>query len=195
MARPPAFTDDQLLDAALALLATGGPGSATIAAISEATGAPVGSIYHRFASRELLMARLWMRTVSAFQRGFIASLVEEDPEQAAHIAIEYVLGWAREHPAQTRLLILYRREDLVARWPEELGRELADLGRDLEAALRGHAQARYGRNDGDAVARVRFALVDIPYAGLRRYVLTGGPPAALHEVLVATCRFALAGPT
>lgn len=192
MARPAAFTDDQILDAALALLAAGGPGAATIAAISEATGAPVGSIYHRFASRELLMARVWMRIVAAFQRGFIQALADEDSERAAVRAIDHVLRWAREQPAEMRVLVLYRREDLAARWPEELGRDLAGLRRGLEVALRDYARARYGRDDQDAVARVTFALVDIPYAAVRRYVLTrGSMPAAVAEVLVPTCRFAL----
>ncbi len=193
MARPAAFTDDQLLDGALRLLAAGGPGAATIAAISEATGAPVGSIYHRFASRELLMARLWMRTVVAFQCGFIQALADEDPERAVAMAIDHVVGWAREHPAQMRVLVLYRREDLAARWPEELGRELAGLRRELEVALCDYARARYGGDDEDALARVTFALVDIPYAAVRRYVLTRGDlPAAIADVLVPTCRFALA---
>lgn len=195
MARPAAFTDDQLLDGALTLLAAGGPGAATIAAISEATGAPVGSIYHRFASRELLMARLWMRTVVAFQRGFIQALADEDPERAVVMAIDHVVGWAREHPAEMRVLILYRREDLAARWPEELGQELAGLRRELETALQDHARARYGCDDEDAVARVIFALVDVPYAAVRRYVLARGDlPAAVAELLLPTCRFALAAP-
>lgn len=193
MARPAAFTDDQLLDAVLTLVAAGGPGAATIAAISEATGAPVGSIYHRFASRELLMARLWMRTVAAFQRGFIQALADEDPKQVAVSAVDFVLGWAQKHPAEMRVLLLYRREDLAAGWPEELGRELAALRRELEAALRDYARSRYGRDDEDAVARVTFALVDIPYAAVRRYVLTsGGLPAGVADVVVQTCRFALA---
>jgi len=193
LARPAAFTDDQILDAALALLAAGGPGAATIAAISEATGAPVGSIYHRFASRELLMARVWMRIVAAFQRGFIQALEDEDPEVAAVGAIDHVLGWAQEQPAEMRVLVLYRREDLAARWPQELGLELAGLRRELEVALRDYARARYGRDDEDAVARVTFGLVDIPYAAVRRYVLTHGSlPAAVAEALVPTCLFALA---
>jgi AcrR family transcriptional regulator len=193
MARPPAFTDDQLLDGALSLLAAGGPGAATIAAISEVTGAPVGSIYHRFASRELLMARLWMRTVTAFQAGFIHALADDDPERAARDAIDHVIGWAGEHPAEMRVLVLHRREDLATRWPDELGRELVNIRQGLESAIRGHARARYGRDDDEAVARVTFALVDIPYAAVRRYVLTGGGmPAAVAEALVPTCRFALA---
>jgi len=193
LARPAAFTDDQLLDGALTLLAAGGPGAATIAAISEVTGAPVGSIYHRFASRELLMARLWMRTVAAFQRGFVLALAEEDPERAVVGVVDHLLGWAGEHPAEMRVLVLHRREDLAARWPEELGRELAGLRQELEAALRTYARARYGRDDEDAVGRVTFALVDIPYAAVRRYVLTrGSMPAAVAEALVPTCVFALA---
>lgn len=193
MARPPAFTDDQLLDGALSLLAAGGPGAATIAAISEATGAPVGSIYHRFASRELLMARLWMRTVAAFQRGFIQALVDEDPERAAVRTIEHLVEWAGEHSAEMRVLVLHRREDLASQWPEELGQESASLRRELDTALHDYARARYGRDDEDAVAQVTFALLDIPYAAVRRYILTrGAMPTVVAELLVPTCRFALA---
>lgn len=194
MARPATFTDDELLDAALALVAAHGPGAATIAAISATTGAPVGSIYHRFASRELLMARLWIRTVGPFQRGFVQALTDEDPDRASVRAIEFVLGWADERPAEMRVLVLHRREDLAARWPEELGQELARFRRELDDALRAHARARYGADDPEAMARVAFALVDIPYAAVRRYVRVGGGlPPAVADIVVPTCRFALAG--
>ncbi len=139
------------------------------------------------------MARLSMRTVGAFQRGFIGALAEQDPELADVGAVDHLVGWAGEHPAEMRVLALHRREDLAARWPQELGRELADLRQELEVALRHHARARYSRDEGDAVARVTFALVDIPYAAVRRYVLTGGSmPATVAEALVPTCRVALA---
>ncbi|MEJ7734392.1 MAG: TetR family transcriptional regulator [Polyangiaceae bacterium] len=46
--RPAKFDREELLDAALALVAEGGPAALTLAALARAAGAPTGSIYHRF---------------------------------------------------------------------------------------------------------------------------------------------------
>lgn len=174
-----------MLDAALGLVAEGGPGAATVAGIARTLGAPVGSIYHRFESRDLLLARLWIRTVKRFQRGFIEALGGDDLDEAALGAALYNVAWSREHPEEARVLLLYRREDLAERWPEELGEELAALNTDVEKALRDHALRRYGEDGGAAaVRRVVFALVDVPYAAGRRHLINGEPPPPLVDELV-----------
>jgi AcrR family transcriptional regulator len=119
--RPAKFDEDQILDAALRLVADGGPNAATIAAIADALGALVGSIYHLFRSRDLLLAKLWIRTVKRFQAGFLRALEADDLDAAALGAALHNLEWTREHPDEARVLLLYRREDLAERWPEELG--------------------------------------------------------------------------
>src|SRR5215204_5291529 len=63
MARPQLHPTDTMLDAARDLLLEDGSRSATIEAIASSSGAPTGSIYHRFGSRDALIARLWMRAV------------------------------------------------------------------------------------------------------------------------------------
>lgn len=194
MARPAMFRDDQLLDAALALVAAGGPNSATIAAISASVGAPVGSIYHRFESRELLMAHLWIRSVKRFQGGFLDALATDDLDAAAVGAVRHAARWSCQHPAEVRVLLLHRREDLATTWPSQLGEELADLNRGVEQALRSHARRRYGDDDEVAMARVTLALVDLPYAAARRYLVGGtSPTPTVEDLLVATCRFVLDG--
>jgi AcrR family transcriptional regulator len=165
--RPAKFTEDRIVDAALGLVAEGGPWAATIAGIARALGAPVGSIYHRFGSRDLLLARLWIRTVKRFQRGFVGVLEGDDLDEAALGAALYNVAWAREHPEEARVLLLYRREDLAERWPEELGEELAALNTGVEKAMRDHALRRYGEGGAAAVRRVVFALVDVPYRPTR----------------------------
>ena len=70
MGRPPKFDSQQILDATALLIAEGGPEQATVASIAKRLGAPSGSIYHRFESRDLLLARLWIRTVHRAQQGF-----------------------------------------------------------------------------------------------------------------------------
>ena len=48
--------------------------AATVSRIATSVGAPVGSVYHRFASRDVLMAELWLRTITRFQDGYLAAL-------------------------------------------------------------------------------------------------------------------------
>jgi AcrR family transcriptional regulator len=183
--RPAKFTEDQMLDAAMRLVAAGGPNAATIAGIAEALGAPVGSIYHRFKSRGLLLARLWIRTVKRFQVGFLRALEAEDLDEAALGAALYNVVWTRRHVDEVQVLLLYRREDLAERWPEELGEELAALNTDVERTVRDHALRRYGERGGaEAVRRVVFALVDVPYAAGRRHLVVGEPPPPLVDELV-----------
>ncbi len=78
MARPRRFTDDQVLDAARDLLADPAITRPRIAAISAASGVHTGSIYVRFASRDELLARLWLRSIRRFQAGLIDALSGPD---------------------------------------------------------------------------------------------------------------------
>jgi AcrR family transcriptional regulator len=183
--RPSKFGEDQIMDAAMRLVAEGGPNAATVAGIAGALGAPVGSIYHRFKSRDLLLARLWIRTVKRFQVGFLRALEADDLDEAALGAALYNVEWTRRHVDEARVLLLYRREDLAERWPEELGEELAALNTDVERAVRDHVLRRYGEGGGaEAVRRVVFALVDVPYAAGRRHLVNGEPPPLLVDELV-----------
>jgi AcrR family transcriptional regulator len=68
-----------MLDVARDLLLEGGAHGATVEAISRASGAPTGSIYHRFGSRDELVTRLWMRAVRRSQAAFLEALDLGDP--------------------------------------------------------------------------------------------------------------------
>jgi AcrR family transcriptional regulator len=114
MGRPAKFDSEQMLDAAAGLVARGGPSRATVAAIAEQLEAPSGSIYHRFESRDLLLARLWIRTARRAQEGFVATLDGPDLADAARQAALHIPRWARSHLDEATVLLLYRREDLAA---------------------------------------------------------------------------------
>jgi AcrR family transcriptional regulator len=192
VARPAKFNEDQILDATLQLVAAGGPGAATMAAIAEAVGAPIGSLYHRFASRELLLARLWIRTIRRFQDGFLKALADDDLDAAAVGAALHGVRWARDHVEEARVLLLYRREDLAARWPAELGEDLAVLNKGVETAIRDHAHRRYGSDDPELLQRLTFALADLPYAAMRRFIAAGeSPPASIDDLVVTACQCVL----
>lgn len=91
----------------------------------------------------------------------------------------HTLRWTREHQAEARLLSLHRREDLLARWPDELGQELADLNRPAGDALTAYANRRYPASRHSA--GLRFALVGIPYAAIREHLTNGTLPTSTNE--------------
>jgi AcrR family transcriptional regulator len=190
--RPAKFDSEQILDITARIIAGGGPGQATVAAIAQRLGAPSGSIYHRFESRDLLLARLWIRTVRSAQEGFVAALTLPDLEQAALEAALHIPRWSRQHLPEATVLLLYRREDLVDRWPEELGPQVAELNKGMEAAVRDFTRRWFGRITPTSVETVAFALVDTPYGASRRYLLAGKPPPpTVDELIVRTCRCVL----
>jgi AcrR family transcriptional regulator len=187
------FDAEDILDTAVRLIARDGASAATASAVAREIGAPSGSIYHRFPSRDLLVARLWLRTVSRFQEGFEAALAIPDVEEAADAAATHTPRWCREHIDEACVLVLHRRRDLTTAWPDELGRELDELGERLGSAIRGFARRRFASANAMVLDHVRFALVDVPYAAVRRYIGDRqAPPAGVDRMILTACRAVLA---
>lgn len=194
MGRTAKFARKDLALAALRLAADRGPQAVTIAAIAAETGAPTGSIYHRYSSREELLAEIWMDVVESFQAGFIERLAEAADVEGAVAAAIYMAEWVREHALEARLLLLHRRQDFVAgEWPASLVERAAALEPAMGMALSAFAKRALQRSDRDLVARLRFALLDAPYGGIKPYVQAGKPvPRVLDELVAATVRAVLA---
>ncbi|HSS09279.1 MAG TPA: TetR/AcrR family transcriptional regulator [Acidimicrobiales bacterium] len=188
MGRPPKFDQEKILDVTARIVAEEGPGQATVATIAKRLGAPSGSIYHRFESKDLLLARLWLRTVRRAQEGFLAALAIEDVDRAAREAALHIPRWSRQHLPEATVLLLYRREDLADHWPAELGDEISELNQGLEQAVRDFTKRRFGRVTPGRLQRVAFALIDVPYGGSRRYLLAGRPPPlSLDDLVLRAC--------
>jgi AcrR family transcriptional regulator len=183
MARPARFTDRDLLEAATQVAASAGPAAATVGAIASAAGAPTGSLYHRFPSRDVLLGTLWLELVGRFQAGWIAAMQAGDTEAAAL----HTPNWVRAHPTEARLLLLHRREDFLAGdWPPDLAERAARVNDRAGGALRAFTRAELGDDLPATVRRVRFALVQIPYAAVRPYLEAAQPPPPDLDALVLT---------
>lgn len=178
MGRSAKFDSDAILDSALALIAESGPAAATIAAIAKHLDAPTGSIYHRFASRELILAELWLRGIARFQPGLIAALDSDDAEAAALHSV----AWCRANLTEATVLMLYRREDLARGWPMELGEQLRNLNAAAEHAYDAFLarHPRIGRNQLD------FVVFDLPLGAVRRHLAHRRPPPAWVDEVVRT---------
>jgi len=145
--------------------------SATIDAISRHSCTPVGSLYHRFGSRDRLLAEMWVRGVRRSQAAFIVAARHREPEQAAVDAALSIYEFVRQHPADARLLTSFRRDDLL-RDPRSPGliRELQQLNQPLEAAVTVLARRVFGKPTRRAVAQTLLATIDIPMGMVRRYL-------------------------
>ena len=194
MPRAPKFAEDQILAAASHLIATHGPSRATIGAIARAVGAPTGSIYHRFDSRDVLLAEVWLRAAAAFQAAFFERLSGSPPQEAGLAAALYMAQRVREHPHEARLLLLHRREDFVDRgWPATMRRRAEQLRRQVERELRAFSRRLCGRQDGRTVRIVAYAVVDAPFAAVRRHVAAHKSPPPDVDLLIRVTYDAVMG--
>jgi AcrR family transcriptional regulator len=183
--RPQLHPSDTMLDAARDLMLEGGSSRATVEAIADVSGAPIGSIYHRFGSRDGLLTRLWIRAVYRSQASFLAALEHENPHAAALAAAQSILEFCEQEPADARLLVSFRREDLIRTAPSgQLADELEELNRPVEAAVVALARRLYGRPTRAALNRTLLAVFDLPYGAVRRYLIAGTKiPAGLRDDL------------
>jgi AcrR family transcriptional regulator len=182
--RPAKFDDGRILDAALAVFSREGPRAVSMSAVARELGAPSGSLYYRFASRDHLLAELWLQTVESFQSAFIAQLGEGDPVEAVAGAAVWVVRWCREHPHEGRLLQLYRREDLIdGPFPTSLGKRARAAGAQLEA-MTSRVLALDWLGSAPERLALRFVLADIPTAAVRTSLAQGQPiPATVDELV------------
>ena len=182
MPRPALHDTDTMLDAARALVLEQGSRAATVEAIAKASGAPSGTIYHRFGSRDELIARLWIRGVQRSQAAFFAALEGLEPREAVLAGGLSILDFCADQPADAKLLVAFRHDDLVRAAPAgPLAEELEQLNQPVERAVVELARGLYGRASRAALDRVLLAVFDLPYGAVRRHLIAGRPlPAGLQ---------------
>lgn len=185
---------EDILDAAGYLLLESGPRAATIDAIAGASGAPKGSIYYRFKSRDEIFARLWIRAVERFQAELLAFADEDDPLEATVSGALAVYDFCDRRRADARLLLSFRQQDL---WDEgvseDLRKRLRDLNGPIARAHRAMAKRLYGDDGRRARERLRRAVFDIPLGIAREHVTSDAPlPAGARTDLERAVRAVLA---
>ncbi len=176
------FSQSDFLAAALAIAIDRGPSAVTVASISERLGAPTGSFYHRFASRNVLLGALWLRTVLNFSQGVSAALDAGDGLGA----VLHTPAWSRENMDEARLLLLYHRNDFIqGQWPEELRHQVAAQTRGMAGGAARFASLVFGHDGADEVRRAQFLLSEIPVAAVRQHLLRGEPPPPMVDHLLS----------
>jgi AcrR family transcriptional regulator len=184
------FDTADFVEAARAVAARNGPAAVTVASVTAHLNAPTGSFYHRFASRDALAGELWLATVLAFQKGFIAAIDAGDGLAAAL----HIPAWSRTHGDDARLLLLYHRNDFIqGEWPRALKQGVAEQARQFEACIAKFARDAFGGRRADNLRRAQFVLADVPLAAVRSHLQKREAPPSLVDELIRTTYRAIVG--
>lgn len=161
-------TRSRILEAARALIVRSGYDQMSIWALSEASGASNGSIYHHFGSRDGVLRELVRRAIADFQFGLVRTLLahEEDAAGGVRAAVTHVLTWSERRADDARLLLAHR--DLVMRHPVDPGFFPA-----VERWLRAQAQAE---RMPEVTPRTAYALAIAPAQAFAEHWLRGLDP-------------------
>ena len=187
MARPVRFTEDSILDGAARAVEKHG-GKVTIAQIAAEVGAPTGSIYHRFPSRDHLLIRLWLRAIRRFHMGLLAA-----PDIAA--TSRHIPQFCRNNPIDAQVMTLFRHADLIATAPVELRNEVFHVNDSAWAKCRDLTKEFYSTTSPELVERMNLAIYWCPYSLVRRYIGQPIPPWLDDATVAATLAIAEAGRT
>ncbi|WP_067472335.1 TetR/AcrR family transcriptional regulator [Nocardia amamiensis] len=189
MAPPRKHHTDVILDAARTLVLADGPRAASVSAIAEASGAPVGTLYHRFGNRNGVLTAAWLRALRRFQDRTLAAADESDPVEAGVAMARAALRFGRELPQDARLLLNLRPSDLLDGGPDvEFNATLAEMNAPLIEHLRRITDGLFGRDGEREIDAVTRAIVDLPYAALRRHAHAPSLPEWLEDDVTAAAR-------
>lgn len=191
MAPPRKHETDVILDATRALVLAGGPRAASVAAIAKASGAPAGTLYHRFGNRDGVVTAAWLRALDRFQQRALQAVGDTASDVAVAMAVSAV-SFARDQPDDARLLLTIRPADLVDGQPDaKFQQTLVAMNAPLIERVRELAEQLYGTADARSVDAVNRAIADLPYAVVRRHAHDDPMPDWLELDVAAAARAVL----
>jgi AcrR family transcriptional regulator len=186
MGRPRQHDLDALLGHARSLWIERGADGLTIRALSSASGASNGAVYHAFGSRDGLLARVWAQEAGrflGFQRDRVREAMRDGDATSALVAAALAPAtYATDNADGARLLLAATADDMLAADPGEPARtQLLELQKELGALLVDLASALWRRRDRAAVGVVRHCVVTLP-GGLLLQAKSIADPLAAHSL-------------
>ena len=109
---------------------------------------------------------------------------------------DWTVEFAVRHPADARLLLQARREELLADadQPAHTRQSLAALNEPVTDLLRRLAADLFGAPTPQRMERLAIAVVDVPYAIVRRHLGRGTSPEIHRDLVSSTVRVLLEAP-
>ncbi len=161
-------------------------GSVKLQDIVKTTGVSIGSLYHRYGSREALLASAWLDAVLAYQARFLGELGRDTPEAGERAAMA-TPRFCREEPARARLLICCRREQLISdQAPAPLRSKLHAANKNTYSCL-----GKFAETNGYEFDACHLGLVAYPVGAVRIYLPEQAVPEFVDSYVAAAFRSAV----
>lgn len=178
MSRQRLHSLDDLLDVAEQIVTSSDPSGLTLRSLAAAAGASNGTIYHAFGSKDVLLARLWIRS-STRLGDLMAEAMGESTGSTETAGVDAVVAVAlapvefvRRFPASARLFFAQRRDQLFSDdLPPEVEAEVVAVQQKFVELLVALARGVWERGDRVAVEAIAVCVVDLPGGILRRRLL------------------------
>ena len=165
MVRIAKYNEDSFIDSAIQIAAQCGIGAVSMASIASMAGAPIGSLYHRFDSRNTVLARAWLKVRADFQSTVSCHWAGGD----TWLAVQALVQWCRSKPAYARFMLA--------------SDDAPDFG-ELSAALRADVEADQAVLDAAFARCVQTVPAHIDAAvHVLRFILIGAPVAIVKPFL------------
>lgn len=146
-AKNTAVRQQQILSATLALFSEHGLANTTISAISERSGASVGSIYHHFGDREGVLYALYEQSFLACFTQLKEAVLAESMARAGIVALVHTyLGWIEANVVNGRFMYEASGGDLLLNHHDHIQAFKSDFYTAVMAWMTPHIEA------GDIIA-------------------------------------------
>jgi AcrR family transcriptional regulator len=178
MVRKALFSDAKVFEEVGRLMAK--DGTVTTSAVQQAAKLSTGSLYHRFGSREGLLAETWAFALFSFQPHIIKALAE--PEIPVGEIAAVTPRFCREHRAQALILSCCNSQQFLSKdSPIAIQRRIKETNRATGIALMEFVQRR-----GFDLDASRMALIAFPLAAVQQYLPDREvPPIVDQQVALA----------
>jgi AcrR family transcriptional regulator len=181
MGRSSTIDEPRVFAAVARRLSTGG--TMTLQAVVTETGVSVGSLYHRYGSREGLLAQTWLDAVHAFHAAFLKE-IDQETEDAGEQAALATPRFCRSDRDRAVVLACCRRSEFFSdATPSVLREQIEHVNDEAIAAIR-----RYAKRTGHALEACRLGLVAFPLGAVRLYLPAQSVPASVDGYVLAAFR-------
>jgi AcrR family transcriptional regulator len=179
MVRLAKYNEDSFIESAIQIAAQCGIGAVSMASIASVAGAPIGSLYHRFDSRNAVLARAWLKVRADFRDEVSCHWACGD----TWAAVEALVQWCRSKPVYARFMLQSDEAPDFGELPPALRAELEADQAELDAAFLRCVETLPARVDNpDHV--LRFILIGAPVAIVKPFLNQDLPiPPSINAVL------------
>jgi AcrR family transcriptional regulator len=161
-------------------------GRFTLDALKAASGLSTGSIYHRFGSREGLLAEAWLNSVERFQERFLDALAPNTLDAGLEAALA-TPRFCRSNPDEAILLACCRQTEFLSdATPIALRDRIAAANEDVSASIR-----RFAAAIDRPVLNCMLALIGYPLGAVRLFLPKSPVPPELDAEVMKAARTAL----